>query len=145
MKTFNITVNGTPYSVTVEETNGAAPMAPAAPVAPAAPAAAPQETAPSGVYVRLEILRGIYAGKTQEFNLATELIIGRDGTCDICFDDPAISRRNSRVFLAGGVVYVEDLGSHNGTFLNGAPIQMASILRSGDEISMGDTAFCLKF
>lgn len=30
MKTFNITVNGTPYSVTVEETNGAAPMAPAA-------------------------------------------------------------------------------------------------------------------
>ena len=39
MKTFNITVNGTPYSVTVEETNGAAPMAPAAPVAPAAPAA----------------------------------------------------------------------------------------------------------
>ena len=111
----------------------------------AAPAAAPQETAPSGVYVRLEILRGIYAGKTQEFNLATELIIGRDGTCDICFDDPAISRRNSRVFLAGGVVYVEDLGSHNGTFLNGAPIQMASILHSGDEISMGDTAFCLKF
>lgn len=34
MKTFNITVNGTPYSVTVEETNGAAPMAPAAPGCP---------------------------------------------------------------------------------------------------------------
>ena len=40
MKTFNITVNGTPYSVTVEETNGAVPAAPAAPVAPAAPAPA---------------------------------------------------------------------------------------------------------
>ena len=47
MKTFNITVNGTPYSVTVEETNGAAPMAPAAPVAPAAPAAAPAAPAPA--------------------------------------------------------------------------------------------------
>ena len=41
MKTFNITVNGTPYSVTVEETNGAGPAAPAAPVAAAAPAPAP--------------------------------------------------------------------------------------------------------
>ena len=47
MKTFNITVNGTPYSVTAEETNGAAPMAPAAPVAPAAPAAAPAAPAPA--------------------------------------------------------------------------------------------------
>lgn len=45
MKTFNITVNGTPYSVTVEETNGAVPAAPAAPVAPAAPAPAPAPAA----------------------------------------------------------------------------------------------------
>ncbi len=49
MKTFNITVNGTPYSVTVEETNGAVPAAPAAPVAPAAPAPAPAPAAaPAG-------------------------------------------------------------------------------------------------
>lgn len=41
MKTFNITVNGTPYSVTVEETNGAVPAAPAAPVAPACACACP--------------------------------------------------------------------------------------------------------
>ena len=45
MKTFNITVNGTPYSVTVEETNGAVPAAPAAPVASAAPAPAPAPAA----------------------------------------------------------------------------------------------------
>ena len=98
-----------------------------------------------GVYVRLEVLRGSYAGAREEFTMAKELIIGRDAACDIPFDDPAISRRNSRVFLAGGVVYLEDLGSQNGTYLNGARVEMASVLRSGDEIVAGDTAFRLKF
>ena len=49
------------------------------------------------------------------------------------------------MFLAGGVVYLEDLGSQNGTFLNGARVEMPSILRSGDEITLGDTALRLKF
>ena len=117
-----------------------------APVA-AQPAQIPPETAessPGGIYVRLEVLRGAYAGPG-EFTLAKGLLVGRDAACDIAFDDPAISRRNSRVFLAGGVVYLEDLGSQNGTFLNGARLEMASILRSGDEIALGDTAFRLKF
>lgn len=54
MKNFNITVNGTAYSVTVEETAGGAPVAAApkapavAPAAPAAPAAAPKAAAPAG-------------------------------------------------------------------------------------------------
>ena len=95
--------------------------------------------------MRLEILRGTYLGQSQEFTLETELVIGRDSACDMVFDDPAISRRHVRVFLAGGVVYLEDLGSQNGTFLNGARVEMASILRSGDEIALGDTALRLKF
>ena len=103
------------------------------------------EGGPGGVYVRLEVLRGAYAGSSEEFTLTKELTIGRDSACDIVFDDPAISRRNSRVFLAGGVVYLEDLGSQNGTFLNGARVEMPSILRSGDEIALGDTALRLKF
>ena len=103
------------------------------------------EGGPGGVYVRLEVLRGAYAGSSEEFTLTKELTIGRDSACDIVYDDPAISRRNSRVFLAGGVVYLEDLGSQNGTFLNGARVEMPSILRSGDEIALGDTALRLKF
>ena len=116
----------------------------------AAPASAPEappapDSAAGGIYVRLEVLQGVYIGKTQEFNLIDELVIGRDAACSIVFDDPSISRRNTRVFLAGGVVYVEDLGSHNGTAVNGVPIQMPSILRSGDEIALGDTVLRLKF
>ena len=41
--------------------------------------------------------------------------------------------------------YIEDLGSQNGTAVNGTPIHMANILRSGDEIAMGDVRFRLKF
>ena len=109
---------------------------------PAAPVPAEE---PGGVYVRLEVLRGNYAGTGTEFNLSKELTIGRDAANHIPFDDPAISRRNSRVFLAGGVVYLEDVGSQNGTYLNGARVEMPSVLRSGDEIALGDSAFRLKF
>ena len=115
----------------------------AAPAVPQPPAEAPGSA--GGIYVRLEVLQGAYLGQSQEFTLATELVIGRDSACDLVFDDPAISRQHVRVFLAGGVVYLEDLGSQNGTFLNGARVEMPSILRSGDEITLGDTALRLKF
>ena len=115
------------------------------PAAPQQPQVPPVPPSGQGIYVRLEILRGTYLGQSQEFTLETELVIGRDSACDMVFDDPAISRRHVRVFLAGGVVYLEDLGSQNGTFLNGARVEMASILRSGDEIALGDTALRLKF
>ena len=80
-----------------------------------------------------------------EFTLQRELVIGRDPGCDIPFADGSVSRRHSRVFLANDVVYIEDLGSQNGTQLNGSRIEMAHILRSGDVITAGDVTFKLKF
>ena len=109
------------------------------------PSAVPTEAEEPGIYVRLEILQGTYLGHALEFTLRQELVIGRDPACDISFADSAVSRRNSRVFLAGGAVYIEDLGSQNGTCVNGSRIEMARVLRSGDEIRMGDVAFRLKF
>ena len=114
------------------------PKPAAAPAPPAAPEA-------PGIYVRLEILRGAYLGQTLEFTLQRELVIGRDPECDIPFADSAVSRRNSRVFLANDVVYIEDLGSQNGTCVNGTRIEMAQALRSGDEIAVGGVSFRLKF
>ena len=77
--------------------------------------------------------------------LSGELLIGRDSACAIQFPDASVSRRNSRLFLANDAVYIEDLGSQNGTRVNGVSIEMASRLRSGDEIAVGDVAFRLKF
>ena len=115
--------------------------------APAAPADASPESGPGqdGIYMRLEVLQGAYLGRSLEFTLSHELIIGRDAECDIPFADPSVSRRNSRVFLAGDAVYIEDLKSQNGTRVNGAALGTARLLRSGDQISVGDVSFRLKF
>ena len=108
-------------------------------------AASHQEPSAPGVYLRIEVLKGTLLGKSMERTLCGELVVGRDKDCGIAFRSGALSRRHARVFLAGGAVYLEDLQSQNGTFLNGAPISMPTLLRSGDEIAAGDVAFRLKF
>ena len=119
------------------------PPAPSGTAEDAPPSGGPQD--PSGIFVRLEVLQGAYLGQRLEFTLQRELVIGRDPGCDIPFADGSVSRRHSRVFLANDVVYIEDLGSQNGTQLNGSRIEMAHILRSGDAITAGDVTFKLKF
>lgn len=52
------------------------------------------------------------------------LIIGRDSrTCDLYMDDPSISRRHARLFYQQGSLWIEDLGSSNGTLSNGRQIK----------------------
>ena len=109
------------------------------------PPAPPGPVENSGIYLRLEVLAGQLTSGRTEFSLTDQLLVGREALCDIAFDSPAISRRHARVFAANGAVYIEDLGSQNGTAVNGMPIHMANILRSGDEIAMGDIHFRLKF
>ena len=117
------------------------------PAAAPQPAPVPQPSQPEedGIYMRLEIFQGTYQGSGLEFTLRHELIIGRDAACDIPFGDNSVSRQHARVFMTNGTVYLEDLGSQNGTCVNGSRIEMASVLRSGDQISLGDVVFALKF
>lgn len=100
---------------------------------------------PAGIYVRLEVLQGELMSKKTEWNLIGELLIGRDGACDIVFNSQTLSAKNTRVFTTGGAIYIEDLGSQNGTLVNGDRINMPVILRSGDKITAGDVSLCLKF
>ncbi|HTP51370.1 MAG TPA: ATP-binding protein [Anaeromyxobacteraceae bacterium] len=66
-----------------------------------------------------------------------EVVIGRaGGTADVCLGDPGVSRRHARVIREGGELVVEDLGSTNGTFLNGAEIGRA-VLSRGDRLQVG--------
>ena len=115
-----------------------------APAAAQSPAPPPLE-GEAGIYLRLEVLSGrLISGRT-EFSLTDQLIVGRDAACDIAFESQTLSRQHARVFTANGAVYLEDLGSQNGTAVNGAAISMANLLRSGDEIAVGDVRFRLKF
>lgn len=67
-------------------------------------------------------------------------IIGRSHDADLELSDPDVSRRHARLDLARGVLYVADLGSRNGTFLNGKALPDGSIeLRPGDELDIGNT------
>ena len=117
----------------------------ASPAPPASPVQPPAEAGAPGIFLRLEVVQGELTSGLTEWTLSDELVIGRDAACAVAFADPSISRRHARVFLTGGAVYLEDLGSQNGTLVNGARIDMANRLRSGDEITVGDTVFRLKF
>ncbi len=67
--------------------------------------------------------------------------IGRSVDCDIVIASKSISRENTRIRREGRHWYVEDLGSTNGTYLNGERIITPMKVRDGDSIKVGDVAF----
>lgn len=68
-----------------------------------------------------------------------ENVLGRDLANDIAISDPEVSRRHARFMIREGSVFVEDLGSTNGTFLNGERISSPLQLRSGDVLTLGES------
>ena len=85
------------------------------------------------------------AGAGSEHLVDGELILGREHpTADLVIPDPGVSRRHARVLPHNGTVIVEDLGSSNGTFLNGRRITGPIELGTGDELQVGDTVVGLR-
>lgn len=56
--------------------------------------------------------------KGRSFGLADELTVGRAAGCQITLDDDYVSQLHARIFQRDGMLFVEDLGSTNGTYLN---------------------------
>jgi hypothetical protein len=69
------------------------------------------------------------------------LVIGRAKGVAIRLSDPLVSGRHARVAPEGDGVSLEDLGSTNGTFVNGAQLSAPALLRNGDRIRLGDSEF----
>jgi pSer/pThr/pTyr-binding forkhead associated (FHA) protein len=80
------------------------------------------------------VTRGPLAGRC--YAVGTELLIGRQDA-DLLLDDPQVSRRHAIVRAIDGELEVEDLGSANGTFVNGARVDEPRRLCPGDEIAIG--------
>jgi pSer/pThr/pTyr-binding forkhead associated (FHA) protein len=90
----------------------------------------------------LEIVEGDDAGRQTQ--LADAIEIGRDPSTNLALDDDQASRRHARVSAQGELAMVEDLGSTNGTFVNGQPIEGPRALRPGDRIRVGLTVIELR-
>ncbi len=82
--------------------------------------------------------------KGQTYDLDDELTVGRAGGCHITLDDTYVSQLHARVFRREAQLYVEDLGSTNGTFLNRKKVTAPIAIRKGDRLQIGKTVMELQ-
>jgi hypothetical protein len=80
------------------------------------------------------------AQKGDTYPLGDELTVGRGGGCGVVIpDDQFVSTVHARLFRRGDDLLVEDLGSRNGTFVNGERVVAPTRLRRGDRVQFGQT------
>jgi len=90
---------------------------------------------------RLRVVSGPNAGQTVDVD--EEIVIGREDT-DLILDDDEMSRRHAVVRRHSNRLQVEDLGSTNGTFVDGTRIEEPTLLGGGAEIKVGTTVLVVE-
>ena len=74
-----------------------------------------------------------------EYPLEEEIFVGRDEECDVIINDSFTSHRHARIYLEDNTLFLEDLASTNGTFVNGEKIEKIHLLEKRDRIQIGNT------
>ncbi len=88
------------------------------------------------------ILAGRVGDRDVRFELAEGLhVLGRATDCDVVLAESSISRRHTELEYAGGRVRVRDLGSHNGTHVNGVAAEGWYNVGPGDQLTLGRAVF----
>jgi pSer/pThr/pTyr-binding forkhead associated (FHA) protein len=82
-------------------------------------------------------------GTGKDFTLELPCVVGRSGKVDLTFSDSAISQRHARIAESHGKIWIEDLKSANGVYVNGQRIVEKTVLKSGDLIQLGRSHFQL--
>ncbi|MGK2927973.1 MAG: FHA domain-containing protein FhaB/FipA [Acidimicrobiales bacterium] len=75
----------------------------------------------------------------QTYSLGDELTVGRAAGCEITLDDNYASQVHARLFTRDDQLYVEDLGSTNGTYLNRRKVSAPMVVSRGDQVQIGST------
>lgn len=78
------------------------------------------------------------------FPVERDMIVGRARECDLCLAVAHLSRRHARLFFESGALWVEDLGSANGTFLNGKRLAGRARLCDCDELAFDTLVFVIR-
>jgi FHA domain len=92
---------------------------------------------PSSARLIAEHGGGLHAG--QAFVVGSGLVIGRADAAEIRIEDTYASGRHARIFDHEGFVYIEDMNSTNGTYVNGRRVDGQEVLNANDRIRIGDT------
>lgn len=86
----------------------------------------------------LVVRQGTQAGMSFPMT-GNQVVVGREEGLEVVLQDPEASRRHTRISWQGGSFVIEDLGSTNGTFVNGVQITSPQVLSPGDSIGIGQT------
>jgi hypothetical protein len=95
----------------------------------------------AGVDPRIEVVAAMGHQPGTSFEVGSGATLGRSDGADINVDDPFASSAHARIFPRGDYMYLEDMGSTNGTYLNGRQVRTAERLRVADTIRIGDTEY----
>src|SRR5579885_1752676 len=91
----------------------------------------------------LVTLQGPGAGR--QYRLGDDpLVIGRDPGAAIHLDSGGVARQHARVIRVGDAYFIEDLGSRNGTFVNGRRVEGRAPLADGDRVQIADFAITFR-
>ena len=93
----------------------------------------------SGQRLVLRWVGGSEPGRELPIPTTAALVLGRSADADVGVRDLAVSRSHARIAWQGDQLFIADLVSANGTFVNGALIRTPTRLGPGDEIMLGDT------
>ena len=92
--------------------------------------------------LKLVLAKGEPKGKVIDIT-KSPAVIGREPECDVVIASPKVSRKHCQIEITGNAVSVSDLGSANGTFVNGAKVQKVE-LRGGDKLVVGPLGFVVE-
>jgi hypothetical protein len=95
----------------------------------------------SGVFPQLEVVAALGREPGERVDVNDGITLGRSPTADVQIDDPFASSAHARIFSRGDFMYIEDMGSTNGTFLNGRQLRKPEQLKVADSIRIGDTEY----
>jgi pSer/pThr/pTyr-binding forkhead associated (FHA) protein len=95
----------------------------------------------AGVFPQLEVVAAMGREPGERIDINDGITLGRAPAADLQIDDPFASSVHARIFARGEFMYIEDMGSTNGTFLNGRQLRKPEQLKVADSVRIGDTEY----